>query len=61
MAALASFEPGVDESTRATSGKVLRRRQRTRERLLHVGAMKFVADGVENVTIDDIVEEADMQ
>jgi len=60
MAALAGFEPAVDSSTRATSGKVLRRRERTRERLLHVGAMKFVADGVENVTIDDIVEEADI-
>ena len=60
MAALDSFEPAVDSSTRATSGKVLMRRERTRQRLLHVGAMKFVADGVENVTIDDIVEEADI-
>ena len=60
MAALANFEPAVDSSTRTTSGKVLRRRERTRQRLLHVGAMKFVADGVENVTIDDIVEEADI-
>lgn len=60
MTALERLDSLVDASTQITSGKVLRRRARTRDNLLRVSAMRFVADGVENVTIDDIVEEADI-
>ncbi len=40
----------------ASTGKVARRRSRTRAELLEVAATKFLEFGVENVSVDDLIE-----
>lgn len=51
----------IEESTSGTSGgRVARRRLRMREALLQAGARQFSARGIATVSVEDLLEEADV-
>ncbi len=51
---------GTQTRPRSTSQKILKRRDRMRQRLVEVAIEKFAARGPDAVSIDDLVEEAEI-
>ncbi len=51
---------GTQTRPRSTSQKILNRRDRMRQRLVEVASEKFAARGPDAVSIDDLVEEAEI-
>ena len=49
-----------DNAAIALSPKIRRRQGRTRQRILDVSAQKFVEHGFENVSVEDIIEAAEI-
>ncbi len=51
---------GTQTRPKSTSQKILRRRDRMRQRLVEVAIEKFAARGPDSVSVDDLVEDAEI-